>query len=331
MRVASVRIGGATLVVVAAASLAPAEASPAPEAIEVDRDMPPPGRVELGFDGGAPVDAWGVGIQLGYVDQPIAIADVSAGVTKYPVDHRETLAIGGAYALGDRLVVDIRLPFDHQIGTRLQGLGDPRPLARFVIGDLALGARVRLSASERVQTFLRAALTLPTGDDEDYAGDASWSYATSLIARVTLAHGVVIAATGGIHVRREEVQVADRTVGDEAIGGIGATIELPPVAGLWCEASQVRALAELVAVLGDDIDHQIGPSPAEARVGVIGRPTRELTIGARAGVGLDDQIGAPRVRAMVELAWQPAGVPRPIVQPAPIETPADDVPDDDDD
>jgi hypothetical protein len=161
-------------------------------------------------------------------------------------------------------------------------------------------------------------VTLPTGDTEDFAGEVRWSYQLSLIARLTLAHGIVVAATGGIHVRTAEVPVGDRVVGDELVGDIGTTVEIPPIAGLWCKPSQVRALVELVGALGDNVDHVLGPSPAEARVGVVGRLTRQLTIGVRAGVGLDDQIGAPRVRAMLELAWQPAGEPRPVTS-APME------------
>jgi hypothetical protein len=302
-----------------------------PEAIEVDRDAPPPGRVELGFDSGAPVDTWGVGIQLGYVDRPIALADAETGITRYPVDHRETLALGGALALGDRLLFDVRMPFDHQVGTRWIGLGDNTPLERFVLGELTLGARMRISATEHLQTFVRGQVDLPSGNDENFAGDPRTSYQLALIGRVEPADDVVIAATAGYHIRSSEVQVADRVVGDELFGAIGATVGLPPIAGLWCKRSQVRALAELVGVLGDNVDHALGPSPAEMRLGVIVQPTLQLAIGVRAGVGLNDQIGAPRVRAMLELAWQPqaTGKPRAVVAPPPTLLPSSD--DDDDD
>ena len=320
------KLGSTSTVVVLLAGVASAGTPlQTPEAIEADRDAPPPGRVEFGFDGGAPVDGWGVGVQVGFVDRPLAIDDTASGVTRYPVDHRETLAIGGAVALGERLVLDVRMPFDHQVGTRWIGLGDNTPLERFVLGQLALGARLRVSATEHVQTFVRGQLELPTGNDENFAGDPRTSYVLALIARVEPAHGVVIAATGGFRRRTTEVQVDDRVVADELFGGIGATVELPPIAHLWCKPSQLRALAELVGVLGDNVDHALGPSPAEARIGVIGQPTPRLAIGVRAGVGLDNQIGAPRVRAMVELAWQPQATGRPrIVAPAPVVLPDDD-------
>jgi hypothetical protein len=45
---------------------------------------------------------------------------------------------------------------------------------------------------------------------------------------------------------------------------------------------------------------------------VVGRPRPGFAIGVRVGAGLDDQIGAPRFRATLELAWQaPAPPPSP--------------------
>jgi len=51
-----------------------------PTAIEVDREGAPAGRVGLGFDDGAPVDAWGVSIAAGWIERPIELdADAFGG------------------------------------------------------------------------------------------------------------------------------------------------------------------------------------------------------------------------------------------------------------
>ncbi|MGE5183781.1 MAG: hypothetical protein ACM31C_17040, partial [Acidobacteriota bacterium] len=272
-----------------------------PEAIEADRDVPPPGRVEFGFDGGAPVGTWALGAQLGYLDRPLVLRD--ADLTVYPVRHRETLALGGALAIGPDVVVDARVPLAHQVGERLQHLGDDSPLDRWVIGDITVGARLRVAGDDARAVFLRGQLYLPTGDDFQFAGDARWSGSWLLIGRTTLAPGVVAAATGGIRIRAAEVQVGDRLVGDELAYGAGLAVALPPVAHLWCVPDQLRATGELVGVVGDRVGGQRGPSPVEARVGVVGQPRPDLSIGVRAGVGLDDQVGSPRFRAMLEVAW----------------------------
>ena len=295
-----------------------------PEATELDREMPPPGRAEFGFDGGAPIGAWAASLQLGYLDRPLVLH--AGSLEELPVAHRETLALGGALALGatGALVLDVRLPFAHQVGDRLVGLGDARALDRIVLGDLAVGARVRIAAGERLQTFARLVATLPTGDDDNFAGEARWTASGLLIGRATLPANIVVAATGGILLRGAEVQVADRVVGDALLGGLGAAIGLPPLLGLWCVPDQLRLTGELVGSLGDQVAHKHGPSPAEARLGVVGRPLPSLALGIRAGLGLGDQIGSPRFRATLELTWQ---APMP---PAPARSPTEPEPDDED-
>jgi hypothetical protein len=305
------------LIAVAVAALASrANADPVdrPQAFEIDREAPPPGRAEFSFDGGGPIGpllddggvapislAWALGVQLGYLDQPMTLA--SPRIEIIPVERRQTVAPGVALAIGPSVVVDARFPMSHQTGDRLVGLGDLRPLDRWVLGDLGLGVRLRLMTRERFATFVRGQLTFGTGDDRDFAGEARYTAAWMLIGRVTLAPGAVIAATAGVRFRGAEVIVGDRLLGDELFGAIGASYPLPAIRGLYCDANHVRITGELVGVLGNDIANQRGASPVEARAGVIGRIRPWLAVAVRAGTGLDDQIGAPRFRAMVELDY----------------------------
>lgn len=282
-----------------------------PTAIEVDRADAPGGRVELGFDGGAPVDAWRVALTGGWLERPITYDGV------HPVRRRQTLMLGGAVALGS-IVVDARLPLAHQVGDRVPGGGALR--ARYVLGDLRLGARVHVARGAAGAVFVRGDVALPTGDDGDLAGDASWSLAWRLIGRAALPAGVVVAGSAGIRLRGREVLVGDRLVGDELLGNVGVLVPLPPVRPLWCAADQVKLTAELHAVLGDDVGIGTGPSPVEARAGVVTRPTPQLTVGVRAGAGLNDQIGAPRYRLLLELAYQPSARAQ---DPVRIERPGD--------
>jgi hypothetical protein len=293
----------AVAVVLAAAGIAHADTPvDRPEAFEVDREAPPPGRAELSFDGGAEVGDFALSAQLGYLDRPFRLHTTE--IKTFPVEHRETVALGGAVTLGTRLVLDARLPLAHQVGDRMQGLGDERPLDRWVLGDLALGARVRLSSNRRGSVFVRGALTVGTGDDRDFAGEQHWTMAWMLIGRLTLPHGIVVAATGGVRFRTSEVIVADRLLSDELFGAVGATYELPGLRGLWCPENHVRLTGELVGVLGNDVGDQLGPSPAEVRLGMISEIRPWLAVAGRLGKGLDDHIGAPRLRAMLELVYR---------------------------
>ena len=157
-----------------------------PAAIEIDRDAAPGGRVGLGFDSGEPVDAWGASLALGWLDRPIALPAGALGggsPASEPVRRRETLVLGAALAIGDRVVVDGVLRASHQVGDRLTAGGDPARLARTVFHDLQLGARIEVAGDRDRAALLRAELTLPTGDDAQFAGDAAWTLAWSLIGR----------------------------------------------------------------------------------------------------------------------------------------------------
>lgn len=288
-----------------------------PAEIEVDRDATPPGRTELGFDGGAALDAWGVSVGAAWLDEPIALDGA------HPVRRRETLRLGGAIVLGDTVVIDALVGGSHQVG-------DPHR-QRFVWNDTRLGVRLRVAGSPERAAFLRGELVLPTGDDHEFAGDARWSGAWSLIGRITIPAGIVLAATTGIRLRGAEVLVGDRIVGDELFGAAGVVVPIPPIEPLWCTAEQVKLTAELAGALGDSggaasgpAGGRDGPHPLELRVGIVTEPLPELTFGARVGVGLDAEPGAPTLRATVELSWAPRLPPAP---PKPPEPEPEDEPD----
>lgn len=276
-----------------------------PAAFQVDRDAPPPGQAELGFDGGAPITGWAASVQLGYLDRPMRLH--TSRIEIFPVEHRETLAIGGALAIGPAIVIDARMPLAHQIGDRLQGFGiDERPLDRWVAGDLGAGARIELVRRAHYAAFVRGQVTFGTGNDDQFAGDANFSAAWQLIGRAMLPYGVVLAGTAGVRFRGAEIEVADRVLGDELFGAFGATYQLPAIEGLYCAENRVRVTGELVGVLGNDVADARGPSPVEARLGLVGDIRPYLAVAARAGTGLDDQIGAPRFRALVEVVYRGA-------------------------
>ena len=274
-----------------------------PEAFDVDRDAPPPGQAELGFDAGRPIHGWAASLQVGWIDRPLTLT--TNLVVNHPVEHRQTFALGGVYAITPNLIVDARMPFDHQVGDRYRGLGDNKRLDRFVLGDLALGARLQLAQRGPAGIFARGSLTIPSGDDHDFAGEARFTAAWHLITRVELPAGVTIAATAGVRFRPREVQIADRLLGDELAGGFGVLYNLPAFPGLWCVDNHVRATAEIVGVLGNDVAGQRGPSPAEVRVGMTSDIRPWLSLAGRIGKGINDEIGAPRFRGMLELVVRP--------------------------
>jgi hypothetical protein len=302
----------AALAVLLGGNLASAETPvDRPTAIEVDREATPLTRPELGFDGGAPLPGgWAVAIGGGWLEKPIIFS--SAGGDANPVRRRETLVLAGSLALGESAVLDLRMPLAHQIGSRLRLAGDPTPderrLDKWVIGDLGIGARIRVVGRPVWSVFVRGDLTLPTGDAGDFAGEHSWTLAWSMIGRVQLPAHVILAATGGLRLRGDEVEVADRIVSNELTGGIGVAVGLPPIRPLWCVHEQMQLTAEVVGVLADKVANVKGPSPREVRVGLVTRPRENVTFSLRVGTGLaSDEIGAPAFRALAVLTFAGAG------------------------
>jgi hypothetical protein len=272
-----------------------------PEAFEVDREAPPPGQVDFSFDGGGHVEGWAVSAQLGFLDRPFRLH--AADVKIFPVEQRETLALGAAFAISPSLLVDARMPIAYQSGDRMMGLGDDRLLDSRVVGDLGLGGRLRVMDRNGYSAFVRGQLTLPTGDDFDFAGEARFTVAWMMVGRVQLPSGFTFAGTAGVRFRGREVIVADRVLGDELFAALGASYHLPAIRGLYCDANDMRVSAEVHGVLGSDVGDKEGASPAEVRVGVSSRIRSWLAFGVHLGKGIDDHIGAPRFRAMLEVAY----------------------------
>jgi hypothetical protein len=315
-----------------------------PAAIEVDRDTAPAGRVGFGFDGGEPVDAWGASIAATWIARPIALDAGAFGggsPPSEPVRRRETLTLGGAFALGEAVVLEAALRASHQLGDRLRAAGNPDGLARYVVHDLQLGGRIRVVGDDERAALLRADLTLPSGNAEQFAGDASWTAAWRLIGRATLARGIAVAANAGIRLHGAEVAVGDHVIGNALFAAAGVAAPLSAL-GMSGVAERVAVTAELEGSLGDHVGQLSAPSPLELRLGAIVRATPALSIAVRAGFGLDDQIGAPSFRAVLAAAWtprveRPAGPAQPAAQPAaepgaepPVEPP-DEPPDEPDD
>jgi hypothetical protein len=306
-----------------------------PAAIEVDRDAAPAGRIGFGFEGGEPVDAWGASIAAGWIEGPIRLGRDALGsgtLETRPVRRRQTLSLGGALALGHSVVIDARIRASHQVGDRLRAAGDPEGLARYVFHDVRIGGRIRVAGDRDRAAMLRAELTLPSGNAGQFAGDARWTAAWSLIGRATLPRDIVAAATTGIRLHGAEVLVGDRLVGDALFAAAGVAVPLSAV-GLRGGVGQVAVTGELAGALGDHAGKLSGPSPLEARLGLIVRPWPALAIGAHAGAGLLDEIGAPSFRARIEVAWTPQATgrtepvtpsPPPPASPAPDGEPDDD-------
>ena len=100
---------------------------------------------ELGFDGGAPVGDWAFAARLGYVDQPIALRD-GATVVEPVRAARDAVARRRDRARRTRSWSTRGCRWRTRSASSLTALGESGALAHFVVGDLRVGARLRVAA-----------------------------------------------------------------------------------------------------------------------------------------------------------------------------------------
>jgi len=322
------------VVVIAAPAVAIAETpTDAPAAIDVERWAATATGWWAGLDD-ARVVGFGhlaVGLTTSAIARPIGLTAPNGDDLGAPVAHRATVTVAAAYGVTDSVEVDLAAPLVIQGGDRLTAVGEPRALRRVTSGDVRVGAKIQLITGPRVTAALGATLTLPTGNEGHYAGEASW---------VADWHGLVMVRSGpialgigvGVRLRGEEVALSpEQVAGNELTGAVALSWQVPTIPGVYCDWTQLRAIAELDGVLGDTVGGQRGPSPIEARLGVRGRIWRGWTVGVTAGRGLVGEVGSPRWRGVVEVSWRDeprTDVPAPRAR-APVDD-DDDCGDDDD-
>ncbi|MBE7451596.1 MAG: thrombospondin type 3 repeat-containing protein [Kofleriaceae bacterium] len=261
-----------------------------------------------------PAMRWAVTTSWSLVGRPIVLRDVQTGrLAREPVRLRWTTDVAVARGLGARYQLGVALPLAAQWGDRLQGIGlDERPLARFVPGDLRLSARARLvgpPGGRGLGAAVALGVTLPTGDDHHFAGEAGWTLSWGVRAGW---RGERLELTGGagLRVRTREVVLLSpaRPHGNELTASAGVAVRLDPVGRTLGGPDRAWALLEVEAALGDSPTRGVrGPSPGEARAGVRLQVHRCWSVALAAGGGFTpDEVGAPAWRAVAQLSFDQA-------------------------
>jgi len=278
-------------------------------AFSLDRLAPPPGPgvfVQVEDGDVAERGAWSATASLSFESRPLVVRHALTGAElSVPVRTRTGLDLGVAVGVGHGVQLGLSLPVVlYQSGDRLRGLDLPEPdgsraLAAAALGDVRLAAKLNLVTPERGlgQAWGAAVtVTLPTGDETQFAGEAAPMVEFHLIASWR-APDWALAVNLGPRFRSEEVPFLspDVTLGNELVWGAAASARAP----WWPE---LEGVAELGGARGDE-----GVSPVEARLGARYRVDAWWTVGAIVGVGVAgaDDVGAPVWRGVIDLRWQP--------------------------
>ena len=273
-------------------------------AFSVERFTPAPGRGGFGVvedPDVLPRWKWAAAVWTSVMARPIVLRDVMTGEeATVPVAWRVGFEASGAIGLGPRYQVGMAIPWAVQGGDRLQGTGiDARELQGVVLGDVRLHGKARIAGvpgQRGMAAGLAGGLTLPTGDDGDFAGEAGVVVDWRLLIGWR-GSGAAIAGNLGVRLRSQEVVLLSpaRPHGNEITTGIAGEVRLPEV------GVRSAAVGEAVWVIGDSIDAGArGPSPGEIRAGVRLSVAQEWSVTLLGGAGVTpDDVGSPRWRVAI--------------------------------
>jgi hypothetical protein len=237
-----------------------------------------------------------------------------------PVDVRLGYELGGALGLAGRFQIGLALPVvAAQHGDRLRGIGfDETALAPFALGDLRVHAKARLLGNPGGTGFGVAAAvasTVPTGDEENFAGEAG-VVVDGLVIAGWRSEAVSVAVNLGPRWRSEDVVLfaPSRRHGNELLVHLAADAAVPRVL-----RRRLRALVEVTRVFGECTAEVDGActlhtqSPGEIRLGArLGLGRRyALTFGYGAGI-TPDEVGSPTWRIFAGVRFLPPAAPAPV-------------------
>ena len=165
------------------------------------------------------------------------------------------------------------------------------------LGDLGLHAKVRILDHDRFPMGLAVAggASLPTATTTLALGSGGFGWSVELIADKPLGP-VLLAANLGTR-GLPEVQVENVVWDDQLFARLGVSYAITDAQGLSLDVGGNLTYGEMTNPAG---------RPAEALLGGWARLGEDWVLRGGIGTGLTRGIGAPKARAVLALAWEPA-------------------------
>lgn len=192
-----------------------------------------------------------------------------------------------------------------QAGDNLEAIGTEGPIQGYVLGDLRLTGKVAIPGLRRraEDSGLGAALTLglslPTGDQGEFASDGEFTYTPGIIVDYRFGSGILLAASAGLWNRPDHL-FDGAQVGDMAPFGLAA--EVPILRG-----QGITAIGLVHGAVGlDKAPDQPRNVPAEALFGLRWYSSTGLTFTVGGGGGCGCSLQAPTLRLFSSIVWVPA-------------------------
>jgi len=307
---------GIGVVLVSAATPASAQATyDNRPGFSVERYVPPPGPAVFFCAEGAdvlPQLQLSLGASGSLMSRPMVLENIyDRSEVSEPVRLRLGFDFLAAIGITDRLQLGVGMPvIAAQDGSRLQGLDlDETPLRPVALGDLRVHGKVRWwgrAGQAGGGIGVSMALTLPTGDEEHFAGERGAVFEWHAIGSWRWPGRGAVAVNLGQRLRSEKVVLLApaRPHGDEIVGLFAAEAGVP-----WTARDQLRALLEYAFVAGDPgpAGSIRGPSPEEVRFGARWRMPAGVSVGGGLGFGTSpNEVGSPAWRVIASVSYDSA-------------------------
>ena len=257
---------------------------------------------------------YSLGVFAHYEDDPMTLVnpDDHSQVLSRLIDSRFTTDVLGAVGILDWLQLGVALPIIvTQSGDDLAPVGRGGESVGSALGDLRVIPQFTiLGGEEGFGLHVAVVLSLPTGDEANFAGDGAVRI-RPVLGLGYAAGGYRVGFEAGYEIRSE--RRASSYVSDDMLRwALGGRIPLMPgMLGLLLSTQGTVQTAEGVDPLDPDEGLSDAPTVSlEALLGVELTVADGLVINAGAGTAFVHAAGTPDVRAFVGLSWtSPAGGP----------------------
>lgn len=270
----------------------------------VDRYNPAPaGDPFVGVDhpryGGARTPSVSAALRFGYALEPL-VARTQGAAPRAVIAHAGAMYLGVAARFERRMEFDLAVPISlGESGTRdPSGAG---PFAAPAVGDLRLGARVRLAGDADGRASLHLGVQLFAGflGTAPAAANVSDGWARGRVTLITAGRAGIVrwSFTAGAHARPTTT----------VAGGVVAASELQMAAAVGVELAGGRVMVGPEAWFATPFadPFRYGSSAAEALLAARVRLPRGFSLNLAAGPGLLGGAGVPNLRALTSLTWEP--------------------------
>ncbi len=238
-----------------------------------------------------------LGLQLEYAEKPLLFMTESGVETL--VDDLVVVDLSARWQPHHRLGVAVDLPL-YLMGPTDQLDGGPS------LADLRLWAPLTLWTPGDFSLALVPGLTLPTGDEQRFLGEAALQGSALLAATWDNDAWTLAANVGVARTRRPPMATSlDQAFGSRVLLGAAVSYRASDRLALSAElGSQIGTSSEIVRA-----------APVELRIGAGWAWTDSLTLRGGVGWALTSGAGAPQARAFVGLTWQLGVEADPVVVP----------------